>query len=252
MTEVICGITFNAAEFSSVHFGLYWQTIQERFPLPPTDTYPIGEVPVLALTPKLRRVWFRSKDQHQFIQLQADKFLYNWRKSTATDQYTEFRDVYQGFQHEWRYFQKWWTDLAQQHFVDTPFNALEVAQYELTYLNHIDSSMGWSSSEDTQKIFGFLAWDWSSFPLGHPKTQQINLEFAIPEHMGMLSLVITPGVRTDDNFPVLICELTARSFDASQPFDQWFHFAHQSVVQSFVNLLQEDIKEAWGFKWLDQ
>lgn len=255
LTEVICGITFNTAEFSSVHFGLYWQSIQERFPLLPTDTYPIGEISVLAITPKLRRVWFRSKDQHKFIQLQSDKFLYNWRKSAATDQYTDFDDVYQGFHQEWQHFQQWWTDLAQQFQLVSafpPLNLLETVQYELTYLNHIDSSMGWKSSEDTQKIFGFLGWEWSSFPLNQPTTQQINFEFALPHKMGTLSLIITPGMRSEDNSLVLVCELTARSFDTKISTDEWFQVAHEYVVQSFVNLLQEDIKETWGFRWLDQ
>ncbi len=42
LTEVICGITFDAPDFASVHFGLYWQSIQARYPSLPKDTQPIG------------------------------------------------------------------------------------------------------------------------------------------------------------------------------------------------------------------
>ena len=37
LIEVVCGVEFNAPEFSSVHFGMYWQAIQERFPSSPLD-----------------------------------------------------------------------------------------------------------------------------------------------------------------------------------------------------------------------
>jgi hypothetical protein len=40
-------VEFTAPEFSAVHFGLYWQTIRERFPVPPQDLPPIGDIYVL-------------------------------------------------------------------------------------------------------------------------------------------------------------------------------------------------------------
>jgi uncharacterized protein (TIGR04255 family) len=253
LTEVICGVTFSTAEFSSVHFGLYWQSIRDRYPSLPTDTPPMGDIPLLAVLPKLRRVWFSSEDRCRFIQLQSDKFLYNWRRSATVHQYPHFEEVYRSFEQEWQQFHQWWDDVVQQYSVaNSPFRSLNPIQYELTYLNHIDQSLGWNDSEDTQNIFSFLVGEWSNFPLGKPETQNINLEFSLPGRAGILSLVITQVVRLEDNAPVLICELTARSSDTKLSHHEWFKLAHESVVQTFIKLLQEETKAAWGFKWLDQ
>ncbi len=258
LIEVICGITFNAPEFSSVHFGLYWQSIKDRYPSLPMDTHPVGEVQLLALLPKLRRVWFKSPDERNFIQLQADKFLYNWRKSATDEEYTHSQSVYEGFQAEWMHFYQWWTSLEQEQQKDelnvfpVSFSRIEPTQYELTYLNHMDARLGWHSSEDTPKIFSFLEYDWPSSPLGQPKANNISLEFDLPDPLGTLTMVIAQGMRLDDNTPILICELTARSLGARIPFNGWFEDTHEFVVQTFISLLREEIKEEWGLKWLEQ
>jgi uncharacterized protein (TIGR04255 family) len=254
LTEVICGVTFAAPEFSSVHFGLYWQNIKAQYPSLPRDAHPIGEIPLLAIPPKLRRVWFESIDQHKVIQLQADKFLFNWRKLETEDTYPHFQEVYQEFEQEWQQLQTWWHQLAQETQNHSPLaiTTIEPVQYELTYLNHIDPSFGWHGPEDNPRIFRFLAAQWQNFPLGRPKTHNTNIEFSLPQEMGILSLVITQGLKLVDNSPILVCELTARSFDTRIPVNQWFEETHEIVVKSFIDLLQEDIKQAWGVKWLGQ
>ncbi len=253
LTEVICGITFDAPDFASVHFGLYWQSIQARYPSLPKDTQPIGEIPLLAIPPKLRRVWFESIDQAKVVQLQADKFLYNWRKVDQSVEYPHFQDVYQGFAAEWQHFEAWWRQLWQAQQAAPTFPGLDpirAAQYELTYLNQIGHELGWHSAADTQRIFKFLAGNWGDFPLSQPNAHQFNLEFALPEGMGTLAISISQGIELANNQPVLICELTARSADAMRPIAGWFEAAHESMVQSFLHLLNEDVKTAWGFQWL--
>ncbi len=253
LTEVICGITFDAPDFASVHFGLYWQSIQARYPSLPKDTQPIGEMPLLAIPPKLRRVWFESIDQAKVVQLQSDKFLYNWRKVSQTVEYPHFQDVYQGFSVEWQHFEDWWRQLWQAQQLAPTFPGLDpikTTQYELTYLNQIGHEQGWDSSADTQRIFKFLAGNWSGFPLSQPQAHQFNLEFALPEGMGTLSISISQGIELESNLPVLICELTARSANTQLPIDHWFEAAHESMVQSFLHILNEDVKTAWGFTWL--
>lgn len=47
---------------------MYWQTIQERFPVLPLDLPPIDEIELLLIFPKLGRVWFESTDKQQLIQ----------------------------------------------------------------------------------------------------------------------------------------------------------------------------------------
>jgi len=111
LSEVVGGVEFNAPDFSSIHFGLYWQTIRDRFPTPPLDKPPIGGIEIMASVPRLRRVWFESSDRKRFVQLQTDRFHYNWKGRSKEDEYPHFDVLYPCFKQEWDTFQQWWLEL---------------------------------------------------------------------------------------------------------------------------------------------
>lgn len=67
-------VEFNALEFSSVHFGQYWQKINDKYP-EYFDLPPLGEFSIICGLPTLRRVWFKSPSTNQLIQLQSDRFF---------------------------------------------------------------------------------------------------------------------------------------------------------------------------------
>jgi uncharacterized protein (TIGR04255 family) len=54
LIEVVFGIKFKAQNFSSVHLGLYWKTIYDRFPFQ-TDRPPNEESISYPSMPPLRR-----------------------------------------------------------------------------------------------------------------------------------------------------------------------------------------------------
>lgn len=243
LTEVVCGVEFNAPEFSAVHFGLYWQAIRDRFSSPPLDRPPVGAIELLATMPKLRRVWFESAERRQLIQLQADRFLYNWRRTNDTDEYPHFEEIYPNFEKEWQHFQEWWLNIEQL--------PIQPVRYELTYLNQIDQSFGWSDSGDNHKIFSFANKDWNQF-LEKPTAYNSNLEFLMPNNVGTLSVSLNQAIRTEDGASIIFFELTTRSFDTSFEVGEWFKFAHEFMVKAFLDLVEEDAKKAWGLKWLPQ
>jgi uncharacterized protein (TIGR04255 family) len=243
LTEVVCGVEFNAPEFSAVHFGLYWREIRERFPSQPLDRPPVGAIELFATMPRLRRVWFESVERKQLIQLQADRFHYNWRRISDADEYPHFEDIYPNFEKEWQHFQTWW--------IRTEQFPIQPVRYELTYLNQIDQSFGWSDPGDTYKIFSFASKDWHQF-LQKPTVQSSNLEFLLPDGAGNLSVSMNQVIRAEDNLSVILFELTARSFDANLEIETWFELTHNFVVKAFLDLIQEEAKQAWGFKWLPQ
>lgn len=261
LTEVVCGVEFNAPNFSSVHFGMYWQEILERFPQFPIDRPPVGNAPILALMPQLRRIWFQSEDAKKLVQLQSDRFLYNWRKLAAEDRYPHFQEVYQEFESEWQTFQSWWSEIGkrQSHSLGNPeiegmLRALQPLRYELTYVNQIDGKFGWSSPSDYHKIFNFAGRDWRNSAIGEPVLQTTNLEFVLPNESGTISVIVSQAERIEDERTVqlLFCELTARSPDARVDVKKWFEAANRNIVQTFIDLLHDDIKQEWGLRWLEQ
>jgi uncharacterized protein (TIGR04255 family) len=236
LTEVVCGVEFIAPDFSAIHFGLYWQTIRERFPVPPQDLPPIGDIDLLPILPKLRRVWFESADKQQLIQLQANRFHYNWRRQNESDKYPHFEEIYPKFEQEWQIFQNWWLGLGGL--------PLQVKRYELTYLNQIDKAFGWNNPGDTSKFFTFAGKEWNGF-LDKPSINSSELEFILPDNLGALSVSLNQRLRI-----LMFFELTSRSTDANCQITNWFNAAHEYTVKAFLDLIQEDIKNEWGFQWL--
>ena len=241
LTEVVFGVEFNALDFSSVHFGLYWEAIRERFPNKPLDRPPIGEVELFNILPTLRRVWFESEDKKKLIQLQSNRFHYNWRRQSPDEKYPHYEDIYSKFIEEWNKFQDWWLSAE-----DTP---LQPIRYELTYLNQIDERLGWEDQEDYQKIFSIIGHSWSELPL-NTNAFNLNLSFALPEEQGSLTVRANQGINPKENSPVVILNLTASNDSADVAIDHWFEVAHKSIVDMFISLINSDTRASWGFKWL--
>lgn len=242
LAEVVCGVEFSAPEFSAVHFGLYWQQIQERFPLPPLDRPPLGEIPLIPL-PSLRRVWFESADKRQLLQLQSNRFLYNWRRQSEVEEYPHFEEIYPQFEREWQSFQNWWLELSGL--------PLQPTHYELTYLNQIDATFGWHDPGDTHKLFTFVGKTWNDF-LDKPKICNSNLEFILPDNQGNLIISLSQKNKIEDNSLVMFLELTSRSLNADLVLENWFDTAHNYTVHAFLELIHENAKQEWGFQWLKQ
>jgi uncharacterized protein (TIGR04255 family) len=239
LTEVVFGVSFNAPEFSSVHFGLYWESIRKRFPVLPTDKPSLGSLEGVnfSFLPPLRRVWFESSDKKELVQLQSDRFYYNWRKQDDDDDYPHFEQIYPKFVEEWNNFNQWWTENIKQ--------LIFPVQYELIYINQITKDFGWSSPTDHQNIFTFEGRNWNGF-LGAPESHIFALQFSLPDALGSLTVSGNQGFSSITEDPVMALELTARSPDASLELDKWFSLAHEQVVSSFVDLIQPSIQKEWG------
>jgi len=238
LAEVIFGVEFNAESFSTVHFGLYWQEIKEKFTQKPLDRPPIGDTELISLLPSLRRVWFESKDQKELIQLQDNRFYYNWRK--RDEEYPHFEKIHPKFLVEWNRFTDWWAKNEK--------NQLTPIRYQMSYVNQIEADLGWHSVEDSAKIFSFLDSDWSSFDL-RPSVFNTNFEFVLPEEKGILSVKINQSIKPPDNTQVLTLNLTSVSKNIDTEIEKWFELTHQYTVQIFLNLINQETKNLWGFKW---
>lgn len=245
LTEVVFGVKFDASDFSSVDFGMYWQTIKEEFPYQPLDRPPIGEIELFPILPSLHRVWFQSFDQKQLIQLQSNRFHYNWRSQASKNEYPHFEKIYPIFEKKWLDFQEWWLEKK-----DTTF-PLRPIHYELTYVNEIDINFGWSDSGDTNNFFTFINKNWSE-TFQKPKSINAELEFDIPDEMGVLSIRINQIIKLESNTPALILDLTTKSNNTEIEIKKWFELAHDFTVKAFLDLLQNQIKNEWGLKWIQK
>lgn len=94
VVETVIGVQFPELRgFHAAHFGLYWETIRDRYAKvenrptlePDRERFPRQPIPLLPAIQALQRmptnrVWFTDTSDSQLIQLQSDRFLFNWRQ----------------------------------------------------------------------------------------------------------------------------------------------------------------------------
>lgn len=236
LMEVLLGIQLQDIGLSSIHFGLYWQTIRERFPLQ-------MDIPAILLgdenspSPLLPRALFRSSDNSALIQLQDNFFSHSWSQNSES-KYLHFKEMLAEFKNEWFHFQEWYKEqkIGEQ---------LKPLKYELTYLNLLNQDSGWSSPADSEQIFTFV----NSIPgdfLGAPYSQDSLLTFGLPNNDGMMVVELDQRTLEEEDLDFLLFRLTTISFDSSKDLTLWFQEAHDYMVRSFLDLTKEDAHKKWG------
>lgn len=247
---MVCGILFKPIETLLVpHFGVFWGRLKPEFsscqevaPLAPiVERFEDTPGPDIALSeiPLLPRIWFLHQNDVELIQLQRDRFLFNWRKRKPIDQYPRYPNVFDKFQAHFLNFQRFLS--GENLGTVTPL------QYELTYVNLILQGSGWNDISDIGNVFPDFAWRKRAERfLKQPEAASWRTSFALPNSGGRLHLHIQKALRRSDRHPLLRFELTARgmAIDMShEAMREWFDIAHVSLVHSFADMPGEQVQE---------
>lgn len=183
------------------------------------------------------RIWLRSEDDAEVVQLQRERFLCNWRKTQKDHKYPRYHRIIERFWSQYRRYEE---------FVLAKCSVqLEPDQYELTYINHIPQGRGWDSLADLASVFRDLSWrseDHSFLPV--PERVAFNTSFVLPGSAGRLHVSLQTASLKQDGTPVLVLELTARGFSDNRV--EWFDRAHTWIVKGFEDLTQLPVqKDVW-------
>lgn len=257
VAEVVCGVQFQPLEkLRSPYIGLIWQRYRAEYPdfqeqpelvhlveppeqlAAPRKTF---EVRMLQ-TPLVPRVLFVHRDDTRVIQVQQDRFIYNWRKRPPDDDYPRYGAVFGAFLENWATF----LDVVSTEGL----GEVVIDQYEMTYLNHIWQGEGWDTLGDMAKVFPDLSWRSAGgrfLPL--PVNMSHRASFPLPGGNGRLHLSISTALSTEEGKRLVSMDLTARGFPGS-PGDEamrnWFNLAHEWIVRGFADLTSDEIqKSCW-------
>jgi len=141
LIEVVCSVQFSSLEgLLSPHLGVLWQRFQPDYPFC-DDLTPITpkiefseqqkiEQVTISNIPELPRVWFINQDGTRIIQIQRDRFIYNWRKVDPDNEYPRYNLLIQTFQDHLAEFNRFVKEAELGQI--QPYQ-----QYELTYINQI-------------------------------------------------------------------------------------------------------------------
>lgn len=254
VVELVCGILFEPLDrFLAPHLGLLWEQFRTEYPntRQVTPLPPLIEPPenTLSLLPSLSddfmlnpRVWFESQDGTGLIQVQRDRFLYNWKKVKAEDVYLHYSHVVSQF--------RTCLERFELFLHENDLGNVKPLQYELTYVNHISNSQGWNSLNEVGTIFPDISWrNVTNRFLTELEGLTVQTSFRLPRRQGRLHAAIRYGIRQPDQ-PVLLLELTCRGIGEDRSRSamwQWFDLAHEWIVRAFADLTSEEIqKSIWG------
>jgi uncharacterized protein (TIGR04255 family) len=256
--------TVLSAQFESIaglhtaHLGLLWGEFRAKFPnceeRPPLDQI-IEQFPE---TPRARvglqlqalenlpvpRLCFLNQRGNEMIQVQANRFIKNWRKEGEGEQYPHYDETIKPmFERDFATF----VAFLKKH----QFEAPAIDQCEVTYVNHIlsGSGDGWETFGDFDEIFNFSNTPRVDVP-GRVEDLRIHARFAIPddrgEPIGRLHVDIQPAFRTSDNRPMYVFHLTARGQMGSG--FEFLDVGRRWIVKSFTALTTPKMHRIWRRK----
>lgn len=245
VVEVALGIQFKElVGFNSTHFGLYFERIRSRFPIaeeqPRID--PIDErFPRAVPLPRLQfqigsrpnRMWFKdSIDGSRLLQLQPDRFNFNWRKPNDEAPYRPYVESRSSCLEEFECFCRFCAEEGLSPVVP------EIC--EVVYINHLFPALGESGIDLFERAFMGIRWQNSDEFLPPPDVASVNRVFVIGKEQGRLYAETSVGLHKERG-EFVILKMTARvnhPFGLTNDVADSLQLGHDWVVKGFVSLTE--------------
>ncbi|MYL10957.1 MAG: TIGR04255 family protein [Cenarchaeum sp. SB0669_bin_11] len=241
VVEVVYAVIFSPLpKLTAAHTGIFWKSIEDKFPSV-KQTQPIGALPRDIWT-TVPRIWYVSEDENTVVQVQNNRFVFNWRKVRADDVYPRFEVVESSFQEN---FSKFLSFLEEANL-----GGLDIRSFELSYINHIERMEKLSGPKSARLLFPDFRWQNRRnrfLPMPYHVFWNIQIELA---GTGLLSVDLKSATRNNDGQDIFVLELTAsgdgRANENSDMHD-WFLRAREGIVRGFADLTNERLQvELWG------
>lgn len=245
--EVACGIAFKLPqELKTAHIGLYWSRVRDEFPQA-QDAVPLAlvvegsgaangtdysvQVEQVQMPP-MRRAWLINAQGTYLIQLQEDRFLFNWKRVEENNTYPSYGKVVAGFHSQWA---KYRAFLLEQQLGDP-----EPVQLEMTYFNFIPGVELLRDYQRQESDARFLpapdAVNWKTLHLLPEGCGRLHISAASARHV----VSGEKGVRLD---------LTARGLPSDMSENgckRWFDLAHEWITHGFTDITTPAAHKLWG------
>jgi uncharacterized protein (TIGR04255 family) len=249
--EVVFGTLFEPLDqMLAPHLGVLWNqfpadfaSCEEQPPLPPIVEAACTTPPTILKSNRfpLPRVWLVHRDGQRLIQVQRDRFLFNWRRTKPEDSYPRFDTLFPEFVSHWGIFRRF--------LADKGLGQLVPRQYEISYINHIVAGDGWAEFEDLASVFPDFTWRRTGRFLPAPTSVNLQAVFPLPDNMGRLHMSIRDARTLADGKPVFMFEVTVKGVpadDSAATFDTWFRTARGWIVRGFTDLTSENMQsQVW-------
>ncbi|MEK7408566.1 MAG: TIGR04255 family protein [Acidobacteriota bacterium] len=257
LVEMVLSLQFEpVGGLTTAHVGVLWQRFREQLPLieehpplppvsekfrPPSRTQ--VEVTVEE-KPPVPRVWFLNPENTELIQVQADRFIRNWRKMQGIEPYPRYEPIRDKFRGE--------VAVLEQFLRDEGLGKVAVNQCEVTYVNHIEPCGLWERHGQLERVLR----NWTRLPPGAflPEAEDggVRLRFVIHgeagKPVGRLHVALQPVWKKADGSPILALNLTARGAPLEEGIEGAFAFfdlGRRWIVKGFADLTTAEMHRVW-------
>lgn len=222
---IVCGIQFDPIkQLQSAHFGVLWQKFRHDFPETEDQIIvgPVSEEDIGSPDPPLPRVRFIYANENEFIQVERDRFLHNWRKRRPEDESLGSEKVVENFEKHLSRFQEFLLEENLGNFV--------AREYELRYIDLIPKGQRWENPGGLENVLP----SWLSNPEQSRLLENVigidRPPIDLPDALGQLRTSIHSVQRNSDDQEVFFIDLNALSNQPYQPMRTWFEDAHNAVT----------------------
>lgn len=259
VVEVVAGVSFDGVdpEVGPLLAAFWKEQLRGDFPSleqqppysPPTEQFPSnGPTSSIAFefggafpTPRL---WARSKNGQDLLQLQPGYFACNWRKVQPTGEYDRWPQRRAAFD---RWFSLLFDFLSTERSIKT-----NVLQCEVTYINHIRVGRTWASHADFDKVFAVNVGSVEGYPLEQASMQiELLLKQNDAQPYGRLHAKILPAFGRDGKTPLYVFELVARgapTTDSPAGAVAFLDSGREAIVRAFSAMTTRQMHLEWGIQ----
>jgi uncharacterized protein (TIGR04255 family) len=260
VVEVYLSVQFEPLrDFDAGHLSVCWQELREEFPkaknqlplaheLEQFGTLP--ERPTFAQiqfgVPELQvRLALTSIDDARLVQIQADRFVHNWRKATPDASYPRYEVIRERFENYFRMF----SQTLSTHGLGQP----KFDQCEVSYINHIPASEQVGGFPAAARVFRQLQDVREADSL--PPLEDIGvraryvLRDAKEDPIGRLHTLMQPVRINGPEDRVFLFTLLVRGRPAEPTLDSALEFCdlgRVTIVRAFAALTTPEMHKLWG------
>lgn len=219
--------------------------LAEDFSHPPTPGPPFQFIQ----GPPSTRYWFVSEDGTSLIQVQGDRFGFNWRRIRGEESYPRYRRYVRPT------FERWYRAFKEVAEAERE-SPLAPTWCEITYINHVDAQGAAPATHGPlSRIMRALQPESVSEALPEVEDTQLHQRFLVlgedEEPVARLYLSATPAFRALDGAPIYVVLLLVRGRPPTPSVEgvlSFFDLGRDLIVRGFKESTTEEMHRLWGLE----
>ncbi|MCI0560007.1 MAG: TIGR04255 family protein [Nitrososphaera sp.] len=257
VTEVVLGVQFSKLpKLDSLQMGGLSERFKKEYPHhkpmqrldPKTEEFEPTERPTVQFSvvsePPTPRYWFESNSRTELIQVQNDRFIFNWRQMEASAKYPRYEKVRAKFQKHFRTFRNF--------LKDRDLGDVVVNQCEVTYVNLLPAGSGWNHHGEIDQVFSSWSGRYTDNFLWRPEEVVLRTSYLLRdtqnEPVGRLHFAVEPRLRISDKLPMIRFTITARGMPLRKSeagVIEFLNFGRDNIVRGFASFTTKKMHRLW-------